>query len=1034
MRKLSLALLFVAAFLAGKGQAGSPDPSFGNQGLVRTDFGSAVSVAQHLCYQVLLHPSGSLYVVFDLNGQTFVARYLSDGTLDAGYGTGGYSAPVPIRDARAVMQPDGKIVAGGYTSLNDNYDFALARFNTDGSPDNTFAGDGKQTTDFLLNQDYITALALQNDGKIVAVGISVSGTARSFALARYNTDGSPDIGFSGDGQLITGLTGTAAAVAVQQDGRMVVAGAFGSHFGVARFLADGTPDNTFNFGGSQTITLGLFSVAKALAIQPDGKILLAGSSGYNATHEDFTLVRLTTNGTLDNTFSGDGIQTTNFAGVSEDVAESIALQSDGKILLAGSVSGSNPADFAVARYNTDGSPDNTFSGDGMLTTHLTDGVNFAQSVAVQPDGRIVVGGWSAAIVGTAGTYDAVRYLANGEPDNSFDADGILTAFRPGGITYYEASALQPDGKMVAAGNAMNVDHTDMAIARYHTNGTPDMSFSGDGRLTITFGAGNSSVQDIVLQPNGKIVAAGYFFNGSNHDFALVRLNPDGSPDNTFSDDGMLLTDFNGEDDFINAVAIQPDGRIVVAGSTMLAGRRDFALARYNTDGTPDMSFSGHGKLSAGFDYYSNVAWALLIQPDGKLVVAGTVNYGNSDFAVLRYNPDGTPDLAFDGDGMAITDIGGNSDEAMTALLQPDGKIVVAGNTITGGGYDFALVRYNSNGSLDNSFAGNGKLTPDLGSTYETINAVALQPGGKIIAGGLFNGVSNQDFVLARFNANGTPDSGFSADGIVISDAGYGPDAINSLAIFNNRLYGVGYTQYGNSQGAITAWLLNDPVTHPLTVTIPDAWTLPAGVQGNTVYTGYGPASDLTLTAQPSGGTAPYTYLWNNGTDSASITVSPLVSTTYSVTVTDASGSQKTAYKTVKVVDVRCGNKADKVMVCQGAQWNVFRCHSVCISAHAVAAQLQNGAYLGSCRDDDDRLIVSVFPNPSTTSFILFIRSNSRAPAGLVVWNAYGRVVERRQVMPNSTVQIGAGYKPGIYLAEVRQGNKKVTVKLFKLAH
>ena len=512
---------------------------------------------------------------------------------------------------------------------------------------------------------------------------------------------------------------------------------------------------------------------------------------------------------------------------------------------------------------------------------------------------------------------------------------------------------------------------------------------------------------------------------------------DGNLDSSFSDDGILLTDFNGEDDVILSMALQSDGKIVVAGYANTAGNRDFALARYNMDGALDNAFAGDGKLIVDLDAPINYAVSVLLQSDGKIVAIGNYNYfANSDIVVVRLNPDGSLDPLFDGDGISITDIGdGNRDEAFAAALQVDGKIVVAGDiTITGHGADFLIARFNTDGSFDNNFSDDGKLAFNLGSTNETANAIALQTDGKILVGGLFNAPNTIDFGLIRLNQDGTPDFSFSDDAIATPDFGYGLDVIHSLSISGNRVYAVGYTQYGNLYGGVAAFQLFDKITNPLTVTIPDAYALHDGVEANTVYIGYEPASKIRLTAEPSGGKAPYSFLWSNGATTASIKVSPIVNTNYSITVTDASGNKITGNKMIKVVDVRCGNKSDKVLICQKEHGHSNRSVTICVSVWAVWAHLKNGSTLGRCQPSEETHYLTLFayPNPARSYFNLSIKSDETVAAELTVWNVLGKVVERKTVNTNSIVQIGAAYGPGLYFAEVKTKNKKERIKLLKL--
>ena len=379
-------------------------------------------------------------------------------------------------------------------------------------------------------------------------------------------------------------------------------------------------------------------------------------------------------GTLDPSFSGDGEVTADFGGY--EGAYAIALQTNGKIVVAG---GGSILD--LARYDADGNLDPSFSGDGKVSFDFTGGTNGANGVAVQGDGRIVAAGY-AWVGNSPGSRDfaLVRFLPDGEFDDSFSGDGKQTSDFAGNQDYGNSLALQPDGKIVVVGQSGDGVTSDFAVARYLPDGELDTSFSDDGLLTTDFG-GSDYGNAVALQPDGKIVAAG----GSDSSFAVARYNADGSPDLTFSGDGLLTTDFT-DSARGSAVALQPDGEIVVAGQE----GSSFALARYDSDGSLDPTFGVDGRATTGVPDAVVAAAALARQGDGKLVAAG-IEYqtgGGHDFVLARYLPDGTPDPSFGGGGLVATDFGGYN--GATALaIQPDGRILAAGQADG----DFGVARY-----------------------------------------------------------------------------------------------------------------------------------------------------------------------------------------------------------------------------------------------------------------------------------------------------------------------------------------------------
>ena len=405
------------------------------------------------------------------------------------------------------------------------------------------------------------------------------------------------------------------------------------------------------------------------------------------------------NGDLDPTFDSDGIQITPI-GPREDYAKSVALQSDGKIVVAGySYNGSNQ-DFAIVRYNTDGSLDTTFSTDGKQTTPIGSSNDYAHSVAMQGDGKIVVAGY--ARIGSTDYFAIVRYNTDGSLDTTFSTDGKETTAIGVSTDIGQSVVVQSDSKIIVAGYSYNGSNQDFAVVRYNTDGSLDTTFSGDGKQTTAIGSGHDLARSVALQSDGKIVVAGNAANGSNDDFAVVRYNTDGSLDTTFSGDGKQLTDISSTRDNGQSVVLQSDGKIVVVGKTYFELYEIFAIVRYNTDGSLDTSFDTDGIQTTIIGIVSDLASSVVLQGDGKIVVAGaSQNNFTYDFAVVRYNTDGSLDTSFASDGIQTTSIGSGADEGKSVVLQSDGKIVVAGTTIDSN-VDFAVVRYSLNSISNDS--------------------------------------------------------------------------------------------------------------------------------------------------------------------------------------------------------------------------------------------------------------------------------------------------------------------------------------------
>lgn len=414
-------------------------------------------------------------------------------------------------------------------------------------------------------------------------------------------------------------------------------------------------------------------------------------------------------GSLDGSFGSGGKLTTDFAG-GPDTALGVAVQQiDGKIVAAGYAYTASGYDFALARYNPNGTLDSLGPG-GKVTTDFGSPFDLGLAMALQLDGKIVVAGVTCLNWDSYSCYDSAFALArynaeDGSLDPTFGSSGkVITNLVPINLDreteVARAVALQSDGKIVVAGNVWNGSNWDFALVRYNPNGTLDTTSFGNGTgfVTTDFAGGFDVALSLAVQPSdGKIVAAGFANTGGPSDFALARYNPDGSLDATFGSSGKVTTDFAGSYDAAGAVALQVDGRIIAAGYAYTATEYDFALARYNTNGTLDTGFGTGGKVTTDFKRKQDIARGLALQSDGKIVAVGgatVAGFWERDFALARYNPNGTLDTSFNRSGKVTTDFAKGDDFAVSVALQPsDGKIVVAGFASTSGSTDFALARY-----------------------------------------------------------------------------------------------------------------------------------------------------------------------------------------------------------------------------------------------------------------------------------------------------------------------------------------------------
>jgi uncharacterized delta-60 repeat protein len=419
----------------------------------------------------------------------------------------------------------------------------------------------------------------------------------------------------------------------------------------------------------------------AIALQADGKILLGGFSYNNTSNNDFALARFNSDGTLDTSFNGDGLVITDIAN-SIDMSYTLAIQPDSKILLGGSGWNGSNLDFTVVRFNSDGTLDNSFDNDGIVSTTIGSGFGIARTLAIQPDGKILLGGDGDGLI-------LVRYNNNGSLDSGFGTDGIVNTdigaieYSYAGINAFAyAVAVQPDGKILFGGESTyNVDmYSNFALIRYNSDGTLDTTFDDNGIVTTDIDNYSDTAYALTVLPNGKTLLGGMSYTGTDYAFALVRYNNNGSVDTDFGTSGKVITPIGSDDARAYALVAQPDGKILLSGYSVNSGE-DFTLARYNNDGSPDTSFgAGDGIVTVDIDNTHNVSTALALQPDGNILLGGYSYTGGIDFALIRIlandnNDDGIAE-AWDltPDDFSFTD----TINVITSTIQTSENITISG--------------------------------------------------------------------------------------------------------------------------------------------------------------------------------------------------------------------------------------------------------------------------------------------------------------------------------------------------------------------
>ncbi len=510
-------------------------------------------------------------------------------------------------------------------------------------------------------------------------------------------------------------------------------------------------------------------------------------------------------GILDDSFgNGRGYVTLNINN-DNDQGQSLAIQPDGKILLGGQCSNGSNNDFCIARFNSDGILDTTFETSGNVIQSSVSSREAGQSLAIQPDGKILLGG--NCYNGSNDDFCIARFNSNGTLDTTFGNSGkVIQPIGPYN-DWGESLAIQPDGKILLGGFCSNGTDDDFCIARFNSDGTLDTTFGNSGKVIQPIGSSDDIGQSLVILPDGKILLGGFCYNRSNKDFCIARFNSDGILDTTFGNSGKVIQPIGSSDDIGRSLVIQPNGKILLGGFCYNRNNDDFCIARFNPNGTLDTSFGrrGSGKVIQPIGPYHDWGESLAIQPDGKILLGGYcfIDTSDDDFCIARFNPNGTLDTTFRNSGKVIQPIGSGIDRGLSLRIQPNGKILLGGycysghnhklcvnDSILSGRYctnennhDFCIARFNSDGNLDTSFGSpNGYIIQPIGSSYDNGQSLAIQPDGKILLGGYCSNGTYDDFCIARFNSYGTLDTTFGTSGKVIQPIGSFADNGQSLAI------------------------------------------------------------------------------------------------------------------------------------------------------------------------------------------------------------------------------------------------------------
>jgi len=666
-------------------------------------------------------------------------------------------------------------------------------------PDLAFGDDGRVTQVASGPTDEaIVAMAVDPQDRVVSAYSGISGRG----VSRHLADGSLDVGFGVDGRVV--LDFQPRDLVIQADGRIAVVGGdtgplLEQDWRVACLMPDGTLDSGYGTDGEIELDwFGSGDEALSAALAADGSLVVGGRAFDPSAGTAFAVAIFDTQGTR------QFWRATKLAAGTADICNRVLVQDDGKIICAGLIRNFSNAVMVVLRYESDLDFDTDFGTDGLAVVTFPEGPAEAQHAVLLSGGEILLGGfvddaddWALALA---------RLTSAGALDTSFSTDGMAMTQLPGSDTE-SIRGLLPDGNRILA-TVFDQDRPDFLVAGFTSDGALDATYGQSGLAEIDFN-GLVDASSAIVGHQGQVLVGGGAAaqqRAARIDLGLVRLDGEGALDPAFSGDGRRQDGLSGPVTAWTTDAVRrDDGGVVTVGYVGPSfDSREVLVTAFNANGSPDTAFGEQGSVTADFDNGMDEARAVARLADGRLLVAGVVrpDPGTDDIALARFLADGSLDTSFGDQGWAVVDLDGNTDAARDLVVQPDGKILVGGDgTFPSHGFthDFAVVRFNADGTLDAAFGVGGvaRLSVD---TFDEAAAISLQANGQIILGGSSDG----DYVVARFDSDGSLDTDFGTDGIVVYDFLGQFDFMRDLLVIDDwdgqgeRILAVGMARNGGS--------------------------------------------------------------------------------------------------------------------------------------------------------------------------------------------------------------------------------------------
>lgn len=708
-----------------------------------------------------------------------------------GFGEEGYAC---------IVDATGRVYIGGYTSTATDTDATLIRYHSDGAVDTSFGDMGQTITEIYPGTNYfdaILAIRIDHLGRILAAGYTYNGTINQGFVQRYQPDGSLDTTFGTNGFVLinANMTQTTGGfeLSIDSQGRIVTGlqtfNGTDWDFAVARLLGNGSFDTSFSTDGVTSFNIQGNDFLRGLAIDADDRIVVAGSASTPANQMAFA--RLTEAGDLDPTFDADGVRIVPFT---SGTVGDVLIDSLGRIVAGGTTNTGTGDDFGVVRLLPTGALDTTFDSDGFATTNFLNNDQI-QKITFDSEERIIT-------VGSRGNsptrdYAMARFNTDGSLDSTFGVGGkTVTAIQNDEVAY--AVAIDPFGRIYVNGSTNNGSNYDMGLVRYDANGNIDRTFRAPGYTSTPIGPSEDLIQSSAIDSQGRLVVGGSASNGSSYDFAVARYTPQGILDTTFGIGGKITFDFGlgVTNEELFSLKIDSQGRIVVGG---YAGA-DMAVARLTPNGQLDTTFNSTGKRLIDFTYTNEIGLDLEIDAFDRIWVAGfansvsTVRYN----AVARVLPDGRLDPSFGGDGTQLytilTDSRCNSIE-----LDPLGQAFIGGIYYNGSDWNAFITKLTSTGNIDTSWATNGRFEVNIGNAdvtameyqeqYGQFQMVGTTGDGRIqrvtyspSSGSVFAGADNYSFVASGFAFSGYVGSTTMNGGLAFIARGYNGSSYGYLVV------------------------------------------------------------------------------------------------------------------------------------------------------------------------------------------------------------------------------------------------------------